>query len=731
MRKLILIISILQSFGLVNAQTPADVKKILKVTDTVGLKTLSLKFQENEISRKKRVANYLISNPKIKQLSINSNGSTSELIDVNGKYPIYKRTFNTNASNATRANYLNLNGGLGLNLNGENMTAYVWDEGSALTNHVEFGSRVTIGDTYLHQYHATHVMGTILASGIDGNAKGMAPLANGISNNWTDDLTEMTTATGNGMLLSNHSYGSQILYTPFFGAYVFESSDLDAVLFSAPFYLSVWSAGNDGADFNTESELLALGYDKLQFHQTAKNNLVVASINQPTLDLYGNVTDAPLSWFSSQGPTDDLRIKPDITGMGEWLYSTSNASTTSYASDHGTSMASPNVTGSLLLIQQHYNRLNNSFMRSATLKGLALHTADDIETTGPDAKTGWGLLNAKRATNVISDNNQFSHIKELTLTQGGSYSFTVESDGVNQLLASISWTDPANNNVDRGYFLHTDGNWYRNDFLTLQLNDPTPVLVNDLDIRVTKNGTTYFPYRLTSASTNTQADNTVDPFERVDIANATGSYTITVTHKGTLTNGSQNYSLIVSGVRNCISDRTITGSYSTYKTNSGTWIKSSGTTTVVGDKKVILDANPNTGYVLLTPGFHAVPSNLGSFVARVVDGCNPYNYRLKSAVISESFDQANSYEDSTIFGIQIENDLFTISPNPANDNIRLTSSKTIMSLSIYNSFGLIVYSDNAVNETELSINISSFAPGIYFLHCDIDGKDIVKSIVKE
>ena len=67
-------------------------------------------------------------------------------------------------------------------------------------------------------------------------------------------------------------------------------------------------------------------------------------------------------------------------------------------------MASPNVCGSLLLLQQHFNNTNGFFMKAATLKGLALHTADDTETAGPDANTGWGLMNTKFAAETISEN---------------------------------------------------------------------------------------------------------------------------------------------------------------------------------------------------------------------------------------------------------------------------------------------------------------------------------------
>lgn len=193
-------------------------------------------------------------------------------------------------------------------------------------------------------------------------------------------------------------------------------------------------------------------------------------------------------------------------------------------------MAAPNVTGSLLLLQQHYKNLNNGdFMRASTLKGLALHTADDAGFSGPDAVFGWGLLNAKKAAETITQKGNQSKIEELTLTSGQTYTITVNSDGSSPLLASISWTD-------------------RPGIANTTVNSTTPVLVNDLDIRVSKGETTYLPYELTSPTSSARRDNNVDPYERIDINNASGEYTITESHKGSLTSGSQNYSLIVTGI---------------------------------------------------------------------------------------------------------------------------------------------------------------------------------------
>ena len=545
---------LLSCFGY--SQTQRQRAEITKNYDLKKLAELKKEFSEYHKNNRERA--YQVAKLRGVETSYyTADSSYAELqgITDDGLLLFYK-TDNADAAISTRTIYLNSGGGLGLSLDGQNMTAYVWDGGHARITHQEFDtdgpggndSKVILSDVVEEgglnvRDHATHVIGTICAEGTNPVAKGMANHAEVRSYRWTNDIAEVLEEASQGMLLSNHSYGwdESGLAANYFGGYTYLSYEWDVVLYHAPYYLMVASAGNKGNTIINDSPLDPNNpeYDKLRDHGMVKNNLVVANAQDANITNNGDLISVNIhatgNDASSQGPTDDLRIKPDIAGNGFEVNSTKGTGDTDYEVRTGTSMAAPNVTGSLLLLQQHYNEINNVFMRSSTLKGLALHTADDAGMIGPDANFGWGLLNAKKAAETITDRGTFSIIEEIVLSQGQTYSMTVNSDGANDLLASISWTD-------------LPGTY------SLNLNDPTPVLVNDLDIKITKNSNSniFHPWRLTGVNTNANdADNTVDNFERVDITNSpSGSYTIEVTHKGTLANQSQNFSLIVTGISN-------------------------------------------------------------------------------------------------------------------------------------------------------------------------------------
>ncbi len=508
--------------------------------------------------------------------------------------PLYYTTQNnTIAAATTRASQLWPGGASGLNLSGS--SAYlknklgIWDGGRPLDTHVELTGRITWKETGTFAYddHPTHTTGTMIAKGVNPSAKGMVYDFPGIiAYNFQGDLTTIAGEAA-GLLLSNHSYSniagwyynsSQNRWEFYgryndkedykFGYYNDQAQALDSITYNAPFYLIVKSAGNKRDEngpavgspyfrYDSTGAMASAGnrpdgisnndsYDIISTDCNAKNILTVGAVGGLPGG-YNQASDVALTSFSSWGPTDDGRIKPDLVADGVNVLSSTAASTTSYAAYSGTSMSSPNAAGSLMLLQEYYSKLKNSstaFMRAATLKGLAIHTTDAASTTpGPNYQSGWGLLNVEKGAAVMTaaipsgNAGTSAHLLyENTLNNGDSLVIPVIASGKGPLKATICWTD-IKGDVDR----------------VNVLNNRTKKLVNDLDLRIRATSKIYMPWTLNPAIPSAAAvpgDNITDNMERIDVDSTIPgqTYTIVVKHKGTLARGSQAYSLLVSGV---------------------------------------------------------------------------------------------------------------------------------------------------------------------------------------
>lgn len=521
------------------SQSKEELKSVIENTNVSQLMELNKQFQAEYVERQERINDYLLKNPQVSRV-VKDEFSKKEIYDViNGEVSYYE-TSNFGSSITIRANTLYSGGSLGLNVQGQGMKAFVWDAGGARTTHVEFpNNKVNILDGAALDDHATHVTGTIVAQGITANLRGIAFNGSVDSYNWTNDYAEMADEASRGMMVSNHSYwiGQNARWN--FGSYDSRARSFDLIAFSAPYYLAVTAAGNDRNDVTDPligpylSE--KSGYNLIRGMQNGKNFLTVGAVNQ--VSSYTGPDSVVMSGFSSWGPTDDGRIKPEIVAKGVGVRSTLDTSDTASGVMNGTSMASPAVAGAALLMQQHYHNVFNNYMKAATLKGLLMHTADEAGFyDGPDYEYGWGLLNAGKAATVITAKNVgASIIDELTLANSQTYTKSITVSGTEPLMVSISWTDRAGTASGSS-------------------DDDSPALkiVNDLDVRVVKtDNTTYFPWTLDPANTFNPADRTKDNFrdnyEKVQVNNPGGTYNIIVTHKGTLTGGSQDFSLIVSG----------------------------------------------------------------------------------------------------------------------------------------------------------------------------------------
>lgn len=485
-------------------------------------------------------------------------------------------------------------------LTGAGIIMGIWDEAHVEASHPEFGTAAIVAllganspnTPQFRTGHGNHVAGTLIARGANPLAKGMAFNAKLKSGTFVYGtyLTELATEA-TSLNLSNHSYGfvtgweqgnvnNSLQWVWFggpnatdewsFGAYTWEDQTQDAISRANPYHLIVRAAGNDFNEGpapgtphyaytgnNTVSGPHttvrsidgnpATGYDTVPRMSVAKNILTVGSIDD-VMNPSSPYTAVHSLWTSgggsAAGPTDDGRIKPDIVGNGQGVFSA--LLNGGYGPMAGTSMASPNVCGSIALLAELWKpKLKN--VRADFLKALAIHTADDVGPTGPDYKFGWGLLNMQRATQFAS------HLRStIAMNPNALYPHTMHLSKVNPNSvvelklervsatgpgwATLVWHDPAGPIQASGVV------------------DPpnAKALVNDLDLEiVAPNGTVvHRAWVLNPSAPSALATigiNTRDNVEQVWIPSlASGQYTIRV-KVGTLQlNQPQDFTLLLS-----------------------------------------------------------------------------------------------------------------------------------------------------------------------------------------
>ena len=549
----------------------------------------------------------------------------------NDRLYIY-RTMNVNAAISTAASQIRNT--VPYSVNGSGETVGIWDGGAVRSTHQELTGRVTVMDGATIIDHATHVGGTIGAAGVVPSALGMSPSVLIASYDWNSDLSEMTsramaTSGVSGMIqLSNHSYGtisgwdtSDGTYKWYgavladredanFGQYYSTARDWDTLCYSAPYYLPCKAVGNDRSDlappagttfsYYSRRKWVAKiydpvtdpyndgynngGFDTLEPTSTAKNILSVGAVNDAVSGGSRSLAAAGMTTFSGWGPTDDGRIKPDVVGNGYSLYSSLGSGDASYAYYSGTSMATPNVCGSLMLLTDYYGQLfPGQCMRASTLKGLVIHTADDLGAAGPDYKFGWGLVNVKAAADIIKlhyDEPAIQHLVEQSLTttttsRTNSFTWT----GNNAIRVTLCWTDPAGT-------------------AQTALDSTTKNLVNDLDLRVIgPTGQIYMPYVLVPSTPDvaaTTGDNSIDNVEQVYIStpSTSGVCRIIVSLHSTLSSGtSQPYSIIFSVLGASSSTYTVT-----FDAQGGSTPVPTSTSVTYGSTYGTLATTTRTGY---------------------------------------------------------------------------------------------------------------------------------------
>ena len=427
--------------------------------------------------------------------------------------------------------------------------------------------------------HGTHVAGSTYGNGAasSGQYKGTAYEATATFQaieqltQWTgdcagpdsyaltgipNDLNDLFQESYNwGARIHTNSWGSDVA-----GAYTTSSSQADEFMWNNKNFTILFAAGNEGLDGDAD------GYvdeDSMGSPATAKNVISIGASdnNRPGVsactwftcfgpDYSVNPTrndplaDDPgeLAAFSSRGPTDDGRIKPDLVAPGTFILSTRSslisgngwqAFNADYMYNGGTSMATPLAAGGAAVVREYLAEAESMTNPSAALiKAILINSAVDIGGYGnsseeagqpiPNNHEGWGRIDLAAAT--TGTNRALIDNRSVSTSSSEVISYTV-SNSSTPLKVSLVWSDyPASSGAGTK-------------------------LVNDLNLTLTApNGSTTYLGNVFSSGWSTTGGS-ADIFNNVENvyiqSPTTGDWTITVSGFN-VPQGPQPFALVIS-----------------------------------------------------------------------------------------------------------------------------------------------------------------------------------------
>ncbi len=290
--------------------------------------------------------------------------------------------------------------------------------------------------------HGTHVTGIIVGDGATGETDsagalyglGVAPRAHIVAQrvfdaDGKDELPPFETLTRDavraGAIIGSNSWGDDVQ-----GRYDLSAAEFDALVRDADAetpgeqpYILEFSAGNAGPGMQT-----------MDSPAVGKNVIATGASQNERFEffIYADGQDATAD-FSSRGPCEDGRIKPDLVAPGTWIASLQSGSAGDYNAwspissyyqfQGGTSQAGPHVSGAAAVFVQYYREnYGNATPSPALVKAALINSAvdmDDSIETGPvpNFDEGWGRL---ALHNIIGSTRRHEYVDQTELLSTGN-----------------------------------------------------------------------------------------------------------------------------------------------------------------------------------------------------------------------------------------------------------------------------------------------------------------------
>ncbi|MFF9017031.1 S8 family serine peptidase [Streptomyces sp. NPDC014870] len=342
--------------------------------------------------------------------------------------------------------------------------------------------------------HGTHVAGSVLGDGTSAAmgepVTGTAPEARLVLQSVMDENGDLGGIPSNlrklfeppfledGARIHTNSWGPITPGLPYNQA----AKEADRMVWDNREFVILFAAGNSGTDQDGDGRI---NMRSVSGETAAKNVITVGASegHRPEISkTYGQLKGGQFRWpvppingdkmadnprgmaaFSSRGPSQEGRFKPDVVAPGTSILSARSrlapaitdfgvSTDPAFSFISGTSMATPLVAGCVAVLRETLVKNGTPKPSAALIKAMLINGADELPGQyvpteagpSPNNNSGFGLVNLMRAVVLPTDAGRagFTDAKELDQGEERAFVITIPEGAARTLKVTLVWTDP-------------------------------------------------------------------------------------------------------------------------------------------------------------------------------------------------------------------------------------------------------------------------------------------------